>query len=269
MPKAIRDLLRQDFTDKKINLKDLKISKPLVAGNSDYGNGGNSNYGSGGQIDNLPDEAIFFVKKDLRAGTEMTLNLNKISSGAPFLPRKEADALPFSSAKLPEIFHHFSLEPQSLEAKVIEKLVQFCEKPSIKGEDKYCATSLESMIDFGTLKLGTYIKVIATMVEKKTVKQKYVVGTNAQKFGTTKSVICHPQNYLYAVFSCHMISDTKAYVVPLVGEDGTKAEAVAVCHMDTSAWNPKHIAFQMLNVKPGTVPICHFLLEDDIVWIAY
>jgi hypothetical protein len=53
----------------------------------------------------------------------------------------------------------------------------------------------------------------------------------------------------------------------LEGADGTNAKAVAVCHTDTSAWNPKHLAFQVLNVKPGTVPVCHFLPQDHVVWL--
>ena len=50
-------------------------------------------------------------------------------------------------------------------------------------------------------------------------------------------------------------------------QDGKKAEVVASCHMDTSAWNPKNVAFQVLKVKPGTVPVCHFLPRDDLIWI--
>ncbi|KAF2285797.1 hypothetical protein GH714_007828 [Hevea brasiliensis] len=47
--------------------------------------------------------------------------------------------------------------------------------------------------------------------------------------------------------------------VPMVGDDGSKAKAIVVCHTDTSAWSPKHYAFQVLEVKPGGPPICHFL----------
>ncbi|KAD5508205.1 hypothetical protein E3N88_15908 [Mikania micrantha] len=53
------------------------------------------------------------------------------------------------------------------------------------------------------------------------------------------------------------------------GEDGTKVKAVAVCHTDTGKWNPKHLAFRVLNVKPGTTPVCHFLPEDHVVWVPY
>ncbi|KDP46067.1 hypothetical protein JCGZ_06578 [Jatropha curcas] len=63
------------------------------------------------------------------------------------------------------------------------------------------------------------------------------------------------------------IMNTNVYMIPLVGADGSKAKALIVCHLDTSAWNPKHFAFQVLNVKPGGPPVCHFLNSDTIVWV--
>ncbi|OAY83003.1 BURP domain-containing protein 3 [Ananas comosus] len=55
-------------------------------------------------------------------------------------------------------------------------------------------------------------------------------------------------------------------MVKMVGKDGAAVDAAAVCHADTAAWNLKHLAFQVLKVKPGTVPICHFLPQDHVVW---
>ncbi|WVZ19925.1 hypothetical protein V8G54_007247 [Vigna mungo] len=72
-------------------------------------------------------------------------------------------------------------------------------------------------------------------------------------------IVCHPMNYPYVVFYCHKISNSTAHFVPLEGEDGTRVKAVAVCHKDTSEWDPHHIAFQILKVKPETCPVCHFI----------
>lgn len=58
-----------------------------------------------------------------------------------------------------------------------------------------------------------------------------------------------------------------AYKVAMLGENGAKVEAVAVCHKDTTAWNPKHLAFQLLKLKPGNIPVCHFLPKDNLVWV--
>ncbi|KAH7850461.1 hypothetical protein Vadar_033341 [Vaccinium darrowii] len=147
----------------------------------------------------------------------------------------------------------------------MKKTVKLCKKPGIKGEEKYCATSLESMVDFSMSTLGKNVQAISTEVEKKTNKLQEYRISGVKKMGGEKSVLCHKLNYAYTVFYCHKLTATKAYVVSLVGVDGTKANAVAACHKDTSAWNSKNLAFQVLKVKPGTVPICRALPMDHVV----
>ncbi|GLT34855.1 hypothetical protein SLA2020_093480 [Shorea laevis] len=82
-----------------------------------------------------------------------------------------------------------------------------------------------------------------------------------------RHVVCYKTNYPYAVFLFHSLEKTETYTVPLVGSDGMKAKAVAIFHKDTLAWNPKHKALKQLNVKPRTVPICHFLIIETIEWV--
>lgn len=53
--------------------------------------------------------------------------------------------------------------------------------------------------------------------------------------------------------------------IALVGENNVQMKAISVCHEDTTSWNPKHLAFQVLNVKPGS----HFLVENDVAWVPY
>jgi hypothetical protein len=99
--------------------------------------------------------------------------------------------------------------------------------------------------------------------------QQYVIAKGVKRFGEkNKAVVCHKENYPYAVFYCHKTDTTKVYSVPLEGVDGNRVKAVAVCHTDTSQWNPKHLAFQVLKVQPGTVPVCHFLPQDHVVWVS-
>lgn len=219
------------------------------------------------QLHDNPNVALFFLEKDIQPGSKMNLNFIKSSNEATFLPRQVAKSIPFSSNKLPEIYSQFSVTPKSVEAEMIKETIKECEEPTIKGEGKYCATSLESMVDFSTSKLGKNVQAISTEVEKESGLQKYTITKVEKKTTGEKSVVCHKQNYAYAVFYCHSTQATEAYKVSLEGADGTKAKAVAACHKDTSAWNPKHLAFQVLKVKPGTVPVCHFLPEDHIVWI--
>ena len=205
-----------------------------------------------------------FLEKDLHPGTKMAVRFTKTSSAAHFLPHQVAESIPFSSNKLPEILKRFSVKENSAEAQMIQKTIKQCETPAIVGEVKYCARSLESLIDFSTSRLGKNIRVLSNEVEADI--QEYKFGEGVKMVGE-KSVVCHQLNYPYAVAFCHTLHMTKIYMVPLVGADGTRIEAVAVCHRDTSTWDPKALVFQRLKVKPGTLPICHFLPNGHIVWV--
>ncbi|KAL9678986.1 hypothetical protein QQ045_016838 [Rhodiola kirilowii] len=218
------------------------------------------------QLHHDPNIALFFLEKDMRRGAKMNLHFSKSAGAATFLPRQIADAIPFSSAKFPAILDQFSVQSESKEADMMKKTISECEATPVEGEEKYCATSLESMIDYSTSKLGKEVQAISTEVDKETGKQDYIISPGVKKMSSDKAVVCHKQDYVYAVFYCHTSQTTRAYTVPLLGSDGTKANAVAICHTDTSAWNPKHLAFQVLKVKPGSVPVCHFLPKDHVVW---
>ncbi|KAJ0613069.1 putative BURP domain-containing protein [Helianthus annuus] len=222
------------------------------------------------QLKDNPNAALFFFENDLHLGKEMNLYFTKNDQKATFLPREIADSIPFSSNKLPQIYNEFSVNPGSMEAKVMKQTLEECEKPSNEGEERYCATSLESMVDFSTTRLGKKVKVISTEVNTKesTLVGKYKIEV-AKKFPANTAVICHKLNYAHAVFYCHKTVSTRAYAVSMISADGKKMNVAAVCHTDTSKWNPKHLAFQVLKVKPGTVPICHFLPEDHVAWVPY
>ncbi|KAL9443125.1 hypothetical protein AB3S75_016475 [Citrus x aurantiifolia] len=288
MPKAVKDLLQPDVLEEKSTSVNVgKGGVNVDAGKGKPGGGTHVNVGGTGVGVNTgkPDKRTSVgVGKggvsvstghkgkpvyvgDLHPGMKMNLHFTQTSNGATFLSRQAAKSTPFSSDKLPEIFNQFSVKPGSVEAEIMQNTIKECEDPGIKGEQKYCATSLESMIDFSTSKLGKSVQAISTEVKKGTKMQTYTIAAGVKQMAADKSVVCHKQNYPYAVFYCHATQTTRAYIVPLEGADGTKAKAAAVCHTDTSAWNPKHLAFQVLKVKPGTVPVCHFLPEDHIVWV--
>ncbi|KAK9742151.1 hypothetical protein RND81_03G151600 [Saponaria officinalis] len=220
------------------------------------------------QLIDDPTKALFFLEKDMKPGHKMTIHFTQTTNGATFLPRDEAESLPFSTDKMSEILHEFSVQPGSDQAQLIKETVRGCESKGIQGEQKYCATSLESMVDYAKSTLGNNVEAISTEVKNKVNnKKKYIIGAVRKLKDEINSAVCHKQNYAYAVFYCHKTKGTSPYIVSLIGEDGTKVKAVAICHKNTSGWNPKHLAFQVLNVKPGSVPICHFLPEDHIVWV--
>ncbi|KDP46071.1 hypothetical protein JCGZ_06582 [Jatropha curcas] len=209
---------------------------------------------------------IYFLNKDLVAGKRMNIVFTKSTNGSNFLPHEIAKIIPFSSKRLLEILKHFSIKPMSKEAEIMKQTIKECEAPGITGEDKYCAISLESLVDYVIAKFGKNIEVFTNEAKEENVKQEYTILKGIRMMGE-KQIVCHKERYAYAVFYCHRIMNTNVYMIPLVGADGSKAKALVVCHLDTSAWNPKHFAFHVLHVKPGGPPVCHFLNSDTIVWV--
>ncbi|XP_019447491.1 PREDICTED: BURP domain protein RD22-like isoform X1 [Lupinus angustifolius] len=283
IPKSITDLLHfGQYT----NSNDQKEEKLGYGGvnvgvyKGYHGSGTNVNVGVGHspfdylyaasetQSHDDPNVVLFFMEKDLHRGTKLNSHFTKASNEATFLPRQVADSIPFSSNKVKDILNKLSVEPGSDEAKIMKNTINECEAKGLKGEEKYCATSLESMVDFATSKLGKNIKAFSTeKAENETKLQKYTITQGVKNLADNNVVVCHKQNYPYAVFYCHKTDTTKAYFVPLESANGSRVKAIAVCHTDTSKWNPKHLAFKVLKVQPGTVPICHFLPEDHVVWL--
>ncbi|GLJ15566.1 hypothetical protein SUGI_0255790 [Cryptomeria japonica] len=155
----------------------------------------------------------------------------------------------------------------------MNQTLQASEAPGVKGETKYCATSLKSMIDYITSKLGSnHVTVLATNVPKtsKSKEQEYtIMEVKYVSEGEKPVYVCHSIKYAYAVYYCHDLQGTKVARVWVKGEDaGSTVEPVTICHTDTSNWNPKHMAFQVLNVKPGAATICHFIPENNFVWLG-
>ncbi|XP_058745375.1 unknown seed protein USP-like [Vicia villosa] len=138
----------------------------------------------------------------------------------------------------------------------------YCEKPSAIGEDRHCVTSLESMMDFAISKLGKNIKVMSSSFAQ---NQNQYVMEEVRKIGD-KAVMCHKMNLKNVVFYCHQVNATTIYKVPLVASDGTKSNALTICHHDTRGMNANAL-YKVLKVRPGTVPICHFIGNKAIAWV--
>jgi len=221
-----------------------------------------------------PSVMIFFTIKDLKVGKTMAVYFPKRdpSKSPRLLPRTEADSIPFSSEQLPQLLQFFSFSKDSPQAKAMGDTLRQCETEPIKGETKFCPTSLESMLDFthGILGSNTPFTVVATahLTNSTTHFQNYTILNEPKEVFAPKMVACHTMPYPYAVFYCHsQASVNKVYKVELGGEDGDRVEAVAVCHLDTSDWSPNHASFSVLRIKPGTSPVCHFFPADNLVWV--
>ncbi|KAK4378360.1 hypothetical protein RND71_000222 [Anisodus tanguticus] len=217
---------------------------------------------------------IFFTPKDLKIGKIMPLffALKDPSTSPHLLPKEEADSIPFSSSNLPYLLEFFSFSKNSPQAKAMEDTFFHCEISAMNGESKFCATSLESMLDWTREIFGfnTKLDVYTTNFIKKSpvTLQNYTILQKPKEILVPKLVACHTLPYPYAVFYCHMQKgENKLFKILLVGENGDRIEAAAICHMDTKEWNHDHVAFRVLKVQPGSSPVCHFFPVDNLVWV--
>lgn len=223
---------------------------------------------------------IFFRNGDLQIGKRIPLYfpVKDSSTKPPLLTREESNSIPFKSLELPYLLEFFSFSKDSSQARAMENTLKHCEFPAMSGEIKFCATSLESMLDsavdfFGT---DTPFEVLTTNYLREpsssytSLLQNCTVSDEPRVIWTPKMLACHTLPYPYTVFYCHsQKSDNKLFKVSLCSDNGDKIDAAAVCHMDTSNWDPKNVAFQVLKTEPGIMsPVCHFFPLDNLVWIA-
>ncbi|OMO55550.1 hypothetical protein CCACVL1_27191 [Corchorus capsularis] len=229
-----------------------------------------------GHDDDIGSEDVgVFTVDDVRTfqvGRKLTtfFSIRKPSLSPGFLPRDVADSIPFSSSDIPRILQFFSISPDSPKGKFIKDTIRRCEVKLVKGETKICATSSESMLEFLKNAFGEAdFQLISTSHPTMTtpILQSYTVMGPPREIESPRKVACHPEPYLYTIYMCHYDeTETKLFKVPLVGDNGDKVDALIVCHMDTSAWSPKHAAFSLLGTKPG-IPVCHVFTEGHGVWI--
>ncbi|XVE66950.1 hypothetical protein DITRI_Ditri08aG0120900 [Diplodiscus trichospermus] len=217
---------------------------------------------------------VFLTLDDLKVGKSMPIYFpRKHPSTSPhFLRREEADSIPFSSQELPHLLQFFSFMQDSPQAKAMEATLRECETSAIKRETKFCATSLESMLDFARTIFGlnSRFKILTTthLTKSNTLFQNYTILEMPQQISAPKMVACHTVPYPYAVLYCHsQETENKVFKVSLSGENGDRVEAVAVCHMDTSEWSHNHVSFRVLGIEPGTPGVCHFFPADNFVLV--
>ncbi|CAI9104497.1 OLC1v1003179C1 [Oldenlandia corymbosa var. corymbosa] len=227
-----------------------------------------------------PSTIVFFQLEDLKLGQKIPIffpdrDLPSPSSPSS-LPKSVADSIPFSLKHLPYLLQRFSFSKGSPQAIAMENTLRECETDPIQGETKLCATSYESMLDFATKILDSEneIKLLSTVYLTKPNNgvQEYTIIEDPFPIQAQKMVACHTMPYPYTVFYCHyQRSESRVFKVSLNGDEegnNNRVEALAVCHMDTSQWNPNHISFQVLRTKPGESPVCHFFPADNFVLVS-
>lgn len=225
---------------------------------------------------------VFFTTNDLVVGKTMPIYFprNDLSASPRLLPREEADSIPFSASQIQYLLDYFSFSKGSPQAKAIEYTLRQCELEPIKGETRFCATSLESMLEFARDIFGfdARFRVLTTthITNSTILLQNYTILETPKQIFAPKMIACHTMPYPYAVFYCHnqesknnhnQESKNNVFEISLGSENGDRVEAAAVCHMDTSRWDRDHAAFSVLKIEPGTSPVCHFFPADNLVWV--
>lgn len=218
----------------------------------------------------MMDHVLFFKMEDLHLGKTMTIRFPDKNTGFPsshLLPREEADKIPFSLKLFPHILQLFSISQPSLQADTMKTVLTECESKPLTGEIKFCATSLESMLDFSRSVLGPKIKILSSTMRSPSL-QNYTVVEVPQEIPASNVVSCHTAPYPYVIFMCHYLHKSRLFKSSLVGEtNGDRIELISTCHLDTSDWSPDHIGLQVLGSEPGKMPVCHFLMADNFAWI--
>ncbi|XP_015694323.1 uncharacterized protein LOC102702105 isoform X3 [Oryza brachyantha] len=230
---------------------------------------------------------VFFFHDALRPGSIITPTIPTTDSLPALLPRRVADSIPFSTDRFADIVAMFA--PASLAmAREIRWALDTCQHPRpLPGEKAGCATSLESLAELAAGLLGTRdVQAFSaadlptdgadTPAQRGRYNVTAVRELSAGAAGSEPALVvaCHDLTYPYAVFYCHTTKPTAAYAVTLVAAtevDGSpspaRMEVLAVCHLDTSRWNPANPFFVAHSVKPGEVSVCHFLTKLSIVWV--
>jgi len=191
-----------------------------------------------------------------------------------FLLKKEADSIPLSLSQLTRVLHLLSIPQDSPQGKSMRKTFEHCEADRVSGETRMCVNSVESMLKFVDTIIGSEAKhdILTTSNPSPTAipLHKYTVLEASHDINASKWVSCHPIPYPNAVYGCHHIATgSKVFKVSLVGdENGDKMEALGMCHLDTSGWNPYHKLFKTLGIKPvKNSSVCHFFLVNHLLWV--
>ncbi|KAK1606143.1 hypothetical protein QYE76_029816 [Lolium multiflorum] len=214
---------------------------------------------------------VFFHEESVRVGERLPFHFPPASAPAlGFLPRRIADSVPFTAPALPGVLAAFGVAPGSTMASSMEATLRACETPTMAGESKFCATSLEALVERAMGVLGTrdVRPVTSTLPRDGAPLQTYTVRAVQRVEGDPVFVACHPEPFPYTVYRCHTTGPSRAYMVEMEGaRGGVDGVTIAtVCHTDTSMWNPEHISFRLLGTKPGGTPVCHLMPYGHIIW---
>lgn len=234
------------------------------------------------------EEKVLFPEDIFRAGSVIK-NLYIDSSATLHTAcqsRAAAGYVPMSRKDLTDIVNTYA--PTSLAmARDIWSTLNLCEHARrVNGERQTCAGSIKSMVGFAVSVLGTTdLRAFSSsrdvpaegVTSSSSSSQRYEVvavrPVTAAGARTASTMTCHSMEFPGPGYYCHAINPTKAYeVVLLRKEEGgvpatTTMRALAVCHLDTSGFDPHMSFFVDRGIKPGDATACHFLSRGSVLWV--
>ncbi|CAL4905333.1 unnamed protein product [Urochloa decumbens] len=261
MPEAIADIVQK-------GIDHLPLKEPYSATKNPLGRAqAYQQYGK--HAHGVPPSGLFFHEAQVHVGSTMTVFLPPVTTKGS-LPRDAEEKLPLGS--LEDTFAMFNITPGSAEAEEVDDTLHGCQERPIPGEQKVCAMSIEDVVLAATRMLGITSTggvwaAASALPSAGLPRQSYVVWRVVGLPGE-RLVACHIEAFPYAVYRCHMSErSSRAYVISLQGfRGGPEVDMAAICHLDTSDWDPAHPAFKLLHTHPGGAPVCHFLPYANLVF---
>lgn len=225
----------------------------------------------------------YFREKDLVVGAKLVLppylyDPNKEGgelSKPSFLPASIALSLPpFDSHHLSDLLQLFHIPSDSHMAQQVKKVLGDCDEVRGLGKNNFminfCATSFEAMLNFVSSMLSAPNNMIQALTNSKVVgrpgSQVTIVET-VQLAAAHDTVDCHDLTFPFKVMGCHRIKDSTAFMVRLASEERLTMDLLVACHKNTTLFNPQHEAFFQLKSSPGHTDVCHWLPNNDNMWI--
>ncbi|KAL5703109.1 hypothetical protein ACHQM5_028243 [Ranunculus cassubicifolius] len=209
---------------------------------------------------------IFFRESVLKNGAKFDMgNLEvDLSPAKAFLPYSIASLLTPKQAQV--LFSKTDI------AHMMDNTISMCNS-FMPGETRKCVSSVRDIIDFPAEIFGDRrLKMLnpkSNVGSQKTVLLKNIRPVLHEN-PKAKFVSCHEVFFPYILMYCHATSSVQVYEADLVHpetQEKVNDGMFAICHRDTSHWDPKHVSFSELKVGPGETEVCHWISTANLAWV--
>ncbi|CAL5079165.1 unnamed protein product [Urochloa decumbens] len=232
----------------------------------------------------IASEKLLYPESVFTAGSKVNLYIDRAAAlHSAWLRHDTANSILMSTKNFTKIVTTFA--PVSLAmARDMWSTLSSCEHPrEVVGEQKACTMSVQSMHGFAASALGTSeLRAFSTSLDV----PEEGIGSPSNRYrvaavravtakAAANTVTCHSMSFPAALFYCHAVNPTRIYEVTLQREEDIDetvsktppvVRALAVCHVNTSAFDPTLMYWVKLGRKPGEASVCHFLTRGDVLW---